>query len=65
MKNTIKLLVHKLPQVSKARSGVVRITPEAETVIHQLQRETGLSACYIASQLIIQGSDITEVIVCD
>ena len=41
--------------------GVVRLDEEAERLVKQLQRETGLSAKYIVSQIIIQGYDLIEV----
>ena len=41
--------------------GVVRLDEEAERLVKQLQRETGLSAKYIVSQIIIQGYDLVEV----
>lgn len=34
---------------------------EAERLVKQLQRETGLSAKYIVSQIIIQGFDLVEI----
>lgn len=41
--------------------GVVRPDPQAEALVKQLQRETGMSAKYIVSQIIIQGFDLVEV----
>lgn len=41
--------------------GVVRLDPQAEALVKQLQRETGMSAKYIVSQIIIQGFDLVEV----
>ena len=41
--------------------GVVRLDSQAETLVKQLQRETGLSARYIVSQIIIQGIDLVEI----
>lgn len=41
--------------------GVVRLNEEAERIVKQLQRETGMSAKYIVSQIIIQGYDLIEV----
>ena len=40
---------------------VVRLDPQAEALVKQLQRETGMSAKYIVSQIIIQGYDLVEV----
>lgn len=56
----ITLVTHK--QIEKATCGVVRISEEAEAVIHQLQLETGLSARCIVSQIILQGADLVEVV---
>lgn len=41
--------------------GVVRLNEEAERIVKQLQRETGMSAKYIVSQIIIQGFDLVEI----
>lgn len=58
MKNKIVLNVYR-PE--KGVCGVVRLDEEAERLVKQLQRETGLSAKYIVSQIIIQGYDLVEV----
>lgn len=58
MKNKIILNVYR-PE--KGVCGVVRLDEEAEKRVKQLQRETGLSAKYIVSQIIIQGYDLVEV----
>lgn len=58
MKNKIILNVYR-PE--KGVCGVVRLDEEAERLVKQLQRETGLSAKYIVSQIIIQGYDLIEV----
>lgn len=58
MKNKIILNVYR-PE--KGVCGVVRLDEEAEKRVKQLQRETGLSAKYIVSQIIIQGYDLIEV----
>ena len=58
MKNKIILNVYR-PE--KDVCGVVRLDEEAERLVKQLQRETGLSAKYIVSQIIIQGYDLVEV----
>lgn len=42
--------------------GVVRLDPQAEALVKQLQRETGMSAKYIVSQIVIQGFDLVEVV---
>lgn len=58
MRNKIVLNVYR-PE--KEVCGVVRLDEEAERLVKQLQRETGLSAKYIVSQIIIQGYDLIEV----
>lgn len=58
MKSKIVLNVYR-PE--KSACGVVRLDEEAERLVKQLQRETGLSAKYIVSQIIIQGYDLIEV----
>lgn len=58
MKNKIVLNVYR-PE--KGVCGVVRLSEEAERRVKQLQRETGLSAKYIVSQIIIQGFDLIEI----
>lgn len=58
MKNKIVLNVYR-PE--KGVCGVVRLDEEAEKRVKQLQRETGLSAKYIVSQIIIQGFDLVEI----
>lgn len=41
--------------------GVVKLGREAETLVRQLQKETGMTAKYIVSQIIIQGFDLVEI----
>lgn len=40
---------------------VVKISKEAQRALATVMRETGLSAKYIVSQIIIQGYDLVEV----
>ena len=56
--NKIVLIVHR-PKPSFC--GVVRLDKQAEALVKQLQRETGMSAKYIVSQIIIQGYDLVEI----
>ena len=58
MDKKIVLTVHR-PEPSFC--GVVRLDPQAEAMVKQLQRETGMSAKYIVSQIIIQGFDLVEI----
>ena len=41
--------------------GVVKLDRQAEALVKQLQRETGMTAKYIVSQIIIQGFDLVEI----
>lgn len=61
MEKRIVLKIHKVPKVRDDCVGVVRISPEAEDIVRQLERETGLSARNIVSQIIIQGSEMVSV----
>lgn len=56
--NKIVLTVHR---TEPSFCGVVRLDKQAEALVKQLQRETGMSAKYIVSQIIIQGYDLVEV----
>ena len=58
MEKKIVLTIHR-PEPSFC--GVIRLDPQAEALVKQLQRETGMSAKYIVSQIIIQGFDLVEV----
>lgn len=55
----IVLKAHK----SKGTVGnVVKISKEAQKALSTVMRETGLSAKYIVSQMIVQGADCVELI---
>lgn len=58
----IILTTHKTPKQDYDLIGTIKITPEAETIIKQLQRETGLSCRYIVSQIVIQAADMVEIV---
>lgn len=58
MDRKITLTVH---HPEKGVCGVVRLNEQAENLVKQLQRETGMSAKYIVSQIIIQGYDLVEI----
>ena len=55
MDKKIILTVHR-PEPSFC--GVVKLDRQAEALVKQLQRETGMTAKYIVSQIIIQGFDL-------
>lgn len=52
----IILRKHK-PKHADKLTGVVKIAPQAEAIIRQKECETGLSARYIASEIIIQAEE--------
>lgn len=55
----IVLKAHK----SKGTVGnVVKISKDAQKVLSTVMRETGLSAKYIVSQMIVQGADCVELV---
>ena len=58
MEKKIVLTIHR-PEPSFC--VVLRLDPQAEAMVKQLQRETGMSAKYIVSQIIIQGFDLVEI----
>ena len=58
MDKKIILTVHR-PEPSFC--GVVKLDRDAEGLVKQLQRETGMTAKYIVSQIIIQGFDLVEI----
>lgn len=58
MDRKITLTVH---HPEKGVCGVVRLNEQAEHLVKQLQRETGMYAKYIVSQIIIQGFDLVEI----
>lgn len=58
MEKKIVLTIHR-PEPSFC--GVLWLDPQAEAMVKQLQRETGMSAKYIVSQIIIQGYDLVEI----
>lgn len=60
MDEKIVLTVRKLYPNHDSR--VVRITEKAADVLTSIRRQTGLSASYVVSQLIIQGAPLVEVV---
>ena len=56
----IKIEVHK--KEFESVCGVVRLDPKAERVLKELCNATGLSAKYLASQIIVQGADDIEIV---
>lgn len=58
----IKLYVYKTPQAQEGLTGCIRITPEAEMVVRELQRASGLPARQIVSQIIIQTEAAIEIV---
>lgn len=60
-KKPIVINIPKPDSKTKKLCGVVRITPEAELVIRDLQVETGLSACEVVSTILIQAVGLIEI----
>lgn len=56
----VKAIKIKAHRVDSRLIGTVRIDAAAETKLRQLCRESGLSARYLASQIIIQGADFVQ-----
>lgn len=54
----ITLIIHKPKETA---SEIIRITPEAAEAINRLIVQTGLSARYIASSLIVQAAQEVQV----
>ncbi len=42
--------------------GVIKVSPQAETRLLELAAETGLSIRTIASELILQGAEMVEIV---
>lgn len=59
--NKINRIILKTPKRYSNLTGVVRLTPEAETILQNLSDETGLSLRVIASQMIIQGAKFVRI----
>jgi hypothetical protein len=55
--NTLILEVHK----TQTNGNVVKIRPDAREVLRSIQRETGLSATYIVSEMIKFAADKIEI----
>ena len=43
-------------------TGVVRISPAAQRVVQRLQAKTGLNACKIVSEIIVQAEGLIAVV---
>lgn len=57
--NKIRIVAHRITPPDPP-VGVVRISPEAEAIVRALQRETGLTARSIVSQIIVQAESLIE-----
>lgn len=53
----MKKIIIPYHKASESLCGHVRLAPDAERVVRELCRESGLSARHIASQIIIQGAE--------
>ena len=56
-------LVFTIPRPARAKSDntIMRLTPEAYNAVEEVSAKTGLSNCYIASQMILFAASHTEV----
>ena len=52
-----KIIIPYKPVVKSELCGVVRITPEAESILRRMCRETGVPISKIASTIIEQAAD--------
>lgn len=62
MDGRIKLVIHK---PKKEESRCVRISGEANAVLMELYRATGLPVSHIVSQMLIQGAELIDIIETD
>lgn len=60
-KNRIMLHTYRGKE-DKNLCGVIKISPQAETRLLELAAETGLSIRTIASELILQGAEMVEIV---
>ena len=49
------------PAREKTENTIMRLTPEAYNAVEEVSAKTGLSNCYIASQMILFAASHTEV----
>ena len=49
------------PAREKTENTIMRLTPEAYNAVEEVSAKTGLSNCYIASQMILFAAGHTEV----
>ena len=56
-------LVFTLPRPARTKTDntIMRLTPEAYNAVEEVSAKTGLSNCYIASQMILFAASHTEV----
>ena len=56
-------LVFTLPRPARTKTDntIMRLTPEAYNAVEEVSAKTGLSNCYIASQMILFAAGHTEV----
>ena len=49
------------PARTKTDNTIMRLTPEAYNAVEEVSAKTGLSNCYIASQMILYAAGNTEI----
>lgn len=52
-----KIIIPYKPVVKSERCGVIRISPEAESILRRMCRETGIPLSKLASTIIEQAAD--------
>lgn len=55
-----KIIIPYKPVIEPGLCGVVRITPEAESILRRMCRETGVPISKIASTIIEQAAEYVE-----
>lgn len=54
--NDMDSIVIKTYPVKEVKSEIVRLRPDAQRIVQQMQRESGLSASHLVSEIIKQAS---------
>ena len=65
MENHITLYAPIKTKKSEIRPGVIRVQPEALQVLEKLSEDSGLSVCKVASEMILQGQALVQIVECD
>lgn len=60
MTNNKIIIPYSKPQIEPGLCGVIRITPEAESILRRMCRETGVPISKIASTILEQAAELVE-----